>query len=128
MNKITIDEINKETPDFLNYYSDAIEYLTQFERTLPDKFDQVLPVQNVDDIFESDLIPRIVITTMSFEDCMKLVSYAKRFTSFNVLLRYFIEENKLPVNNNTVRFIATYIIELMLVSNNDLLTQALKIR
>lgn len=113
----TIEEINKETPDMADYYSDAIEYLNQFQLTLPDKFDQVLPAQTVNDIFESDFIPAVVINNMSIEDCKKLVSYAKRFQVFNVLLDHFIKENKLPDNKITLRFITMYIIESMVALN-----------
>ena len=119
MSEKTLEGINKETPDKPGYYSDAIEYLDQFKRTLPDKFDQVLPVQTVRDIFESDLISSIVLNTMSIEDCKKLVSYAKRFQVFNVLLDHFIKENKLPDNNITLRFITMYIIEALIAFNQD---------
>lgn len=119
MKNKTIEEINKETPDSPNYYTDAIEYLNQFKQTLPDKFDSVLPVQTVSDIFESDFIASIVLNTMSIEDCKKLVSYAKRFQVFTVLIEHFIKENKLPNNNVTLRFIAMYIIEAMIAFNQD---------
>ena len=119
MSEKTLEGINNETPDMPGYYSDAIEYLDQIKQTLPDKFDQVLPVQTVSDIFESDFIASIVLNTMSIEDCKKLVSYAKRFQVFTVLIEHFIKENKLPNNNVTLRFIAMYIIEAMIAFNQD---------
>ena len=119
MKNKTIEEINKETHDMPDYFSDAIEYLNQFKQTLPDKFDSVLPVQTVSDIFESDFIASIVLNTMSIEDCKKLVSYAKRFQVFTVLIEHFIKENKLTNNNVTLRFIAMYIIEAMIAFNQD---------
>ena len=119
MSEKTLEGINKETPDMPGYYSDAIEYLDQIKQTLPDKFDQVLPVQTVNDIFESDFIASIVLNTMSIEDCKKLVSYAKRFQVFTVLIEHFIKENKLPNSNVTLRFIAMYIIEAMIAFNQD---------
>ena len=131
MKNKTIEEINKETPDSPNYYTDAIEYLNQFRISLPIRYNQVWPenAETIDDVMhDAQFFVDIAAKTMNYDDCLTLIAYAKRISGFNILIRHFTGDHKLPKWCVSVKIIASYIINIICAMDNDPLSKLLSLK
>lgn len=128
MKEKTVEEINDESITSPDFFTDAIEYLNEFQRQLPKKIEQAMPdsIHTMDDAYHNYYLAiTIVAETMTIDECCRLVSYAKRFNVFNILVKYFLRQEYLPEATALAQIIASYIIDIMLYVNNGMLKEAL---